>query len=275
MDLVRHFRAVCRCDGIPASAILALALAMVAGAGCARKQVTSSTPSAPPPIVSSGAPPTAAPAAPSISFWAEPTYIQTRQSSTIRWEVSGDVRAVSIEPGLGSVQKNGARGVSPSETTTYTLTAVGSGGNSTATLMVRVGTPPPPPPAVSESPITLRDIEQRLGTEVKDLYFDYDTFEVRDREALVRGAVALKRLLADFPAISIIVEGHCDERGSAEYNLGLGDLRSSVTKERLIELGVSADRLATLTFGKEQPLCTATDETCWQVNRRVHFSLKQ
>ena len=72
-----------------------------------------------------------------------------------------------------------------------------------------------------------------------------------------------------------MVEGHCDERGSAEYNLGLGDGRARAAKDFLVQLGVPADRLRPISYGKERPQCTSADEGCWQKNRRAHFSTGQ
>jgi len=113
-----------------------------------------------------------------------------------------------------------------------------------------------------------------LLTDVQDAYFDYDKSDIRSdaRDVLTRNAAALKTILADFPGASIIVEGHCDERGSAEYNLGLGDQRASSAKEFLVQLGVPADRLRTISYGKERPQCTTADESCYQKNRRAHLS---
>lgn len=110
--------------------------------------------------------------------------------------------------------------------------------------------------------------------EVQDAYFDYDKSDVREdaRSILTRDADALKSILADFPSAVISLEGHCDERGSAEYNLGLGDRRSTSAKEFLVQLGVPADRLKTISYGKERPQCTESNEACWQKNRRAHFS---
>ena len=101
-------------------------------------------------------------------------------------------------------------------------------------------------------------IDQRLSSDVQDAYFDYDKSDIRDdaRETLTKDAAALKSILADFPNASIVVEGHCDERGSAEYNLGLGDRRATSAKEFLVQLGVPADRLKTISYGKERPQCT-------------------
>ncbi|MBZ5584869.1 MAG: OmpA family protein, partial [Acidobacteriia bacterium] len=85
-------------------------------------------------------------------------------------------------------------------------------------------------------------------------------------------ADALKAIFAEFPNQSVVIEGHCDERGSAEYNLGLGDRRGSSAKDFLVQLGLPADRLKTISYGKERPICTESTEECWQKNRRVHIS---
>jgi peptidoglycan-associated lipoprotein len=206
-------------------------------------------------------------------FSAEPTSIQRGQSSTLRWEVSGNVTSVSIDNAIGTVQNTGNRRVFPSDSTTYTLTATGPGGNTTASATVSVSSPPPPPPPPTPTG-PKASMEQRLGTDVQDVFYDYDKSDVRNdaRDTLTRDAAAIKAILADFPNASIVVEGHCDERGSAEYNLGLGDRRASSAKDFLVQLGVPADRLKTISYGKERPQCTEADESCYQRNRRAHFS---
>ncbi|HJZ95381.1 MAG TPA: OmpA family protein, partial [Candidatus Solibacter sp.] len=218
------------------------------------------------------APEPARPSAPSVSFTAEPTTIQPGQSSTLRWQVTGSVTSVSIDQGIGTVQNNGNRSVSPSNSTTYTLTATGPGGASTGSATVTVtSTPPPPPPTTTLPPGAT--LEQRLGADVQDAYFDYDKSDVRPdaRDVLTRNAAAIKAILTDFPNATIVVEGHCDERGSAEYNLGLGDRRSSAAKDFLVSLGVPADKLKPISYGKERPQCTDPNESCYQRNRRAHF----
>ncbi len=184
----------------------------------------------------------------------------------------GQVTSVSINQGVGTVQSTGNSRVSPSDSTTYTLTATGPGGSATSSATVNVSAPPPPPPPPppSNPPVS---IDQRLGSDVQDAYFDYDKTDIRSdaRDALSKNAAALKAILSDFPNASIVIEGHCDERGSAEYNLGLGDRRASSAKEFLQGLGVPADRLKTISYGKERPQCTEQNESCWQKNRRVHF----
>src|SRR5215471_2456348 len=247
---------------------LAVALAMFA-AGC-KKKVPAPPP--PPPPTPTPTPTPTRPAAPSISFSAEPTSIQRGQASTLRWQVSGDVTSVSIDQGIGTVPNTGNRRVTPNDSTTYTLTATGPGGTSTGAATVNVSTPPPPPPP--PPPAVTQTLEQRLLGDVQDAYFDYDKSDIRSdaRDTLTRNAAALKSILADFPNASIVVEGHCDERGSAEYNLGLGDRRASAAKDFLVSLGVPGDRLKTISYGKERPQCTESTEACWQKNRRVHFA---
>jgi peptidoglycan-associated lipoprotein len=250
--------------------VLAAALAMFAG--CKKK--VAPPPPPPPPVEQPKPAPPPPPAAPAISqFSAEPSTIQRGQSSTLRWQVTGDVSSVSIDQTIGAVQNTGSRTVSPSNSTTYTLTAMGPGGNTTASATVTVTSPPPPPPP-PPPPAPTRSLSEVINSDVQDAFFDYDKSDIRsDAQAtLTQNATALKRILADFPSAIIVVEGHCDERGSAEYNLGLGDRRSTSAKEFLTQLGVPADRLRTISYGKERPQCTESNESCWQRNRRVHFS---
>jgi len=239
-------------------------------AGCKKKPPPPAPPPPPPPVVEAKPP---APRAPTVGqFTAEPTSIQRGQSSTLRWEVTGDVTSVSVDNGIGTVQNTGNRRVFPNDSTTYTLTATGPGGPTTASATVTVTAPPPPPPP-PPPPAPVATLEQRLG-DVQDAFFDYDKSDIRGdaRDALTKDAAALKTILTDFPNASILVEGHCDERGSAEYNLGLGDRRASSAKDFLVQLGVPGDRLKPISYGKERPQCTESNESCWQRNRRVHFS---
>jgi peptidoglycan-associated lipoprotein len=248
---------------------LALALAMFA-AGCKKKVAPPPPPPPPPPKVEAPPPP---PPAPSVAqFSAEPTSIQRGQTSTLRWEVSGAVTSVSINQGIGTVQSTGSSRVNPSDSTTYTLTATGPGGTITGSATVDVTAPPPPPPP-PPPPTPVITMVQRLSSDVQDAYFEYDKSDIRSDAStvLTQNAAALKSILNDFPNQAINIEGHCDERGSAEYNTGLGDRRASAAKDFLQGLGVPADRLKTISYGKERPQCTEQEESCWQKNRRVHF----
>ena len=249
---------------------LAVSLAMFA-AGC-KKKVPPPPPPPPPAPTAAPAPPPAS--APVIgSFTAEPTTIQRGQSATLRWEISGSVNSVSINQGIGTVQNTGSRTVSPSDSTTYVLTATGPGGsvNASATVNVTSPAPPPPPPPPAAPKVSF---EQRMASDVQDAYFDYDKSDIRGdaQSTLTQDATAIKSILADFPGSVIVIEGHCDERGSAEYNLGLGDRRATAARDFLQQLGVPADRLKTISYGKERPQCTDANESCYQKNRRVHLS---
>jgi peptidoglycan-associated lipoprotein len=260
------------------AALLAATLTLFA-AGC-KKKAPAAPPAPPPPVpVSNEAPPPTRPPAPTVAqFSAEPTSIQRGQSSTLRWDVAGNVSSVSIDQTIGTVQNTGNRRVFPSESTTYTLTATGPGGTTTASATVSVGSPPPPPPPPpSDTGAGKGTPEGRLTSQVQDAYFDYDKSDIRsDAQAtLQQNATAIKAILSDFPSLTIVVEGHCDDRGSAEYNLGLGDRRSTSAKDFLVQLGVPAERLQTISYGKERPQCTDQNDSCWQRNRRVHFSAGQ
>ena len=252
---------------------LAVSIALFAE-GCKKK-----VPAPPPPPPPAPAPVSAptAPAAPVVGqFTAEPSTIQRGQSATLRWEVSGETSNVSINNGVGTVRSTGSQQVTPTSSTTYTLTATGPGGSITSSATVTVVSTPPPPPSAPPAPTTPRatSMEERISSEIQDAFFDYDKSDVRSdaRDALTRDAAALKAILSAFPNATIWVEGHCDERGSAEYNIGLGDSRAGSAKAFLVSLGVPADRLKTISYGKERPQCTESSESCWQKNRRAHFS---
>ncbi|MEO8028910.1 MAG: OmpA family protein [Bryobacteraceae bacterium] len=252
---------------------LTLGLALF-GAGCTKK-----APAPPPPPTAAApapAPDNGAPARPRInSFTGEPRSIERGQSATLRWSVA-NATDITIEPGLGAVQANGSRQVFPNATTTYTLTANGPGGTDTrtATIEVAAAAAPPPPSAPKGPTITGTDMLSRDG---QDAYFDYDKSDIREdaRAALTRDADVLKQIFGMDAQFTVVIEGHCDERGSAEYNLGLGDRRATAAKEFLVQLGVPADRLKTISYGKERPQCTDANEACYQKNRRAHLTAAQ
>jgi peptidoglycan-associated lipoprotein len=255
-----------------AAITLAASLALFA-AGCKKKAPPSPPPPAPTPAPAAETRPTLPPAPVVAQFSAEPTSIQRGQSSTLRWQINGNATSVSINQTIGAVQNTGNRRVFPSESTTYTLTATGPGGTTTSSATVSVTEPPPPPPPPAAPSAPAATFTDRLSG-IQDAYFDYDKSDVRGdaQAALQQDAAALKSILADFPNSTIVVEGHCDDRGSAEYNLGLGDRRASSAKDYLVQLGIPADRLKTISYGKERPQCTDENESCWQKNRRAHFA---
>ena len=218
-----------------------------------------------PPKAPPTAPPAPVPAAarPTVTLQASPTTVNKGESSTLSWN-STDATELSIAPEVGAVTAQGSTKVTPSASTTYTITATGPGGSANATATVSVNAPPPPPPP----PAGPTDDELFLR-EVRDAYFDFDKADIRldARAALSTTADFLKK----YPRFKVTIEGHCDERGSTEYNLGLGDRRASAVKQFLVSLGISADRLSTVSYGKEKPFCMESNESCWQQNRRGHF----
>jgi peptidoglycan-associated lipoprotein len=148
---------------------------------------------------------------------------------------------------------------------TYTITASGPGGSADSNIRITVAAPPvEPPPSVNNS-----SLEDMFLKEMRDAYFDLDKADIRAdaHAALAKSADFLR----SYPQIKVVVEGHCDERGSTEYNLALGDRRAAAVKQYLVSLGIGADRINTVSYGKEKPFCMESNETCWQTNRRGHF----
>jgi peptidoglycan-associated lipoprotein len=249
-----------------ASLSLTAVLLFVFAGACHKKKT------APPPPPAPAAAPEAA--KPVINYFnAEPSTITSGQPSSLRWSVDNATN-IQIDNGIGQVSPNGRRAVYPTATTTYRMTATGPGGDTSAEAIVSVSSPPqqqPPPPQNTE---TIADI---LAHRVQDIHFDYDKSDIRPQEQpiLQSDADALKTIVQMDPNFVITIEGHCDERGSAEYNLGLGDRRASATKDALVALGVPGDKLKTISYGKERPLCTDATEDCYARNRRAHFSAGQ
>jgi peptidoglycan-associated lipoprotein len=218
--------------------------------GACKKKVAPPPPPPPPPPA----------AAPTASLTANPNTIEAGQSTTLTWQTT-NASDVSID-GIGAVQPNGSQSVTPGDSTTYHLTAKGAGGSQEATARVTVTkAAPPPPPSATE--------EELFSQSVKDIFFDYDKSDVRgDQQSALQGD---SDFLKQHPNIRFTVEGHCDERGSTEYNLALGDSRANAVRNALVQGGVGADHVKTISYGKEKPFCTESNEQCWQQNRRGHF----
>jgi peptidoglycan-associated lipoprotein len=259
------------------AAVFTVAL-LLAAAGCKKKAPAPPPPPPPPPAAKETPPPPPPPPKPQPpridAFSAEPSSIQRGQSATLNWSVA-NATDISIDQGLGEIAANGMRQVFPANTTTYTLTARGGGGSLTRSATVTVTAPPPPPPPPPKAPVISG--AELLSREAQDAYFDYDKSDLRDdaRQALTRDADLLRQIFQTDPNFKVVVEGNCDERGSAEYNLGLGDRRASAAKDFLVQLGVPADRINTISYGKEKPVCTDASEDCYQKNRHDHLAPAQ
>jgi peptidoglycan-associated lipoprotein len=230
---------------------LVFALAAMLTLGACKKKAAPPPPPPPPP-----------PAAPTASLSANPATIQAGQSTTLTWQTS-NATDVTIDT-LGTVGPSGSRSVTPQASTTYHLIAKGPGGTQDATARVTVTQPPPPPP-----PQPSMTEAQMFAQNVHDIFFDYDKYDLRPDQ--VATAQANAQWLAAHPNVRFTIEGHCDERGSTEYNLALGDNRAAAVKQAMVQAGVSADRIKTISYGKEKPFCMESTEQCWQQNRRAHF----
>jgi len=242
------------------SVILPSLLALVMGVAGCKHQAAAVQPPAPPPAPPPAAPP---PALPTVTLQASPAVVQQGQSSTLTWS-STNATTLNLTPGVGNVAPQGSSSVTPNASQTYTITATGPGGTANANARITV-TPVAPPVAAAPQP----SMEELFTREVQDAYFDFDKADIRPdaRDALSKTA----QFLRSYPQVKVTLEGHCDERGSTEYNLALGDRRAVAAKDFLVSLGVTADRIQTVSYGKERPFCTDHDETCWQQNRRGHF----
>ena len=230
---------------------IALAVVLMVSA-CGKK-----TPPPPPP-----APPPPAPA-PTASLTANPNTITAGQSTTLIWKTDY-ATDVSIDQ-LGKVDPSGSRTVTPAESTTYRLLARNDSGTQEATARVTVTAA-----TVTTTPTTTNQTEAQLFAQtIKDVFFDYDSYDISQQYQRVLQADA--SFLKQHPNMKFLIEGHCDERGSTEYNLALGDNRANSIKQALISLGISADRIRTISYGKERPFCTESTEACWAQNRRGHF----
>ncbi|HYW67046.1 MAG TPA: peptidoglycan-associated lipoprotein Pal [Candidatus Dormibacteraeota bacterium] len=220
-----------------------------------KKPIAPPPPPPPPPPVA---------AKPTATLSADRTSIKKGESVRLSWTTT-DAQNVSIAPEVGAVTAQGSTTVTPADTTTYTITATGAGGSADASVHISVTVPPPPVVEAPKPP----SLDELWLKEVRDAYFDYDKADIRAdaREALGKTADFFR----NYPQLRVTIEGHCDERGSTEYNLALGDRRASAVKAYLVSLGIPADRLSTVSYGKEKPFCTESDEACYQQNRRGHF----
>jgi peptidoglycan-associated lipoprotein len=153
---------------------------------------------------------------------------------------------------------------------------------------VALWTPPPPPPVASTEAVTPvaetapapppAPVAPPLPREfaaveaLKDVHFDFDKYEIRPADAEILDASAA--WMKANPDYLVLVEGHCDERGTNEYNLALGERRAKAALNYLLARGLAADRFTLVSYGKERPLCSEANEACWGQNRRAHILVK-
>jgi peptidoglycan-associated lipoprotein len=234
-----------------------LLVALVAVAGCKKKQ------SLPSPAETAPASAPAVPA-PTAQITATPTVVSAGDQVQLAWRTT-DATNVTIE-GIGDVPSSGVKTVMPTESTSYHLVARGEGGSADASARVTVNAPP-----AVVVPTSTMSAEDEFKANVQDIFFDYDTYDIR-----TDGLAALAHnasFLVSHPEMKVVIGGYCDERGSNEYNLALGQNRADAAKNALISVGVAANRIRVISYGKEKPFCSESTEECWQQNRRAGFTL--
>jgi peptidoglycan-associated lipoprotein len=238
---------------------LAAGLAMLTTAGC-HKKTTDTQPTA------NETAPTMAP--PTASITADPLAIDLGQSVVLNWRTS-NATSVKID-GIGDVPSNGTQTVSPSNSTNFHLVATNTGGTTEASVRVTVRIPQVPTAPTGDDSGNMGS-EAEFKAHVKDIFFDYDSYELRpDAQASVAATAAY---LNSHPSIKLLIGGYCDDRGSAEYNITLGENRANSAKTALVSAGIAASRVRVVSYGKERQFCTEEDEACWQQNRRGQFTI--
>ncbi|MGA9968475.1 MAG: peptidoglycan-associated lipoprotein Pal [Terriglobales bacterium] len=229
--------------------VAGLAGALLLSAACSKKAVKVTPPNPP------------APATPTATLAANPTVIQQGQSTVLTWQTS-NATDITVA-GLGTLPPSGSRTVVPSSSVTYTLVANGPGGRTDASARVTVNV------AMSNAAPSPSD-EDLFSKNMKDIFFDYDKASVRPDD--VPTTQNNSAFLSQHPNVKVVIEGHCDDRGSEEYNLALGSSRAESAKQALVQQGISAERITTVSLGKEKPFCSQDNEQCWQRNRVDHFA---
>jgi peptidoglycan-associated lipoprotein len=233
-----------------------LLASLAAVSGCKKKEK-------PAPPQAETAPMATAPA-PTAQITATPTSISAGDQIVLSWRTT-DADSFTID-GIGQVPSGGVKNVQPTSSTSYHLVARGPGGVAESTARVTVSGAP----AVSAPTSGMSD-DQAFHANVQDIFYDYDSADIRSdaQSTLSRDAAYLN----SHPDIRFIIGGYCDERGSNEYNLGLGQNRAEAAKNALVNAGVSASRIRVISYGKEKPFCTQSTEDCWQQNRRAGFAI--
>jgi peptidoglycan-associated lipoprotein len=232
-----------------------LFVALVAVAGCKKKVTPPPAPTAPPVVVP----------APTAKITASPNTVTAGDNVVLTWSTT-NASTVSID-GLGDVPTSGVRTVTPTVSTSYHLLAKGAGGSADASVRVTVNAPP----SITAAPVNNLSAEEEFKADVQDIFFDYDKYDIRSS---AQGTLAHDAAyLTSHPNVKILIGGYCDERGSNEYNLALGQNRADSAKKALVNAGVAASRIRVISYGKERPFCTESTESCWQQNRRAGFTM--
>jgi len=203
---------------------------------------------------------------PTVDLNASPATVELGDASTLTWKSSG-ASTILIDGEVGNVGETGSVTVTPRESTTYTALATGPGGEARSSTRVTVVERSMSPSVLSTD---IESLQEAISEgSVRPIFFDYDQAELTsDSKAILEENA---RWFRRFPAAQVIIEGHCDERGTEEYNLALGDRRAEAVRQFLLQVGLESTRLDTISYGEERPFAQGYDERAYRQNRRAHF----
>ena len=256
---------------------LILGLLVLAGASCGRKRAPITPPAADDARSGTGRTGTdaadpALASAPSLEIHLEPAVIRSGGSALLSWETRG-ADEVRIDQGIGVVDPSGRIKLFPEETTSYTLSATGPGGTVERLVTVEVSADRTGEISQEDLLPPARDDEIPLGVEPVFFGFDSSALDAQSMDTLEANARWFSQ--SENAQVRFVLEGHCDERGTDEYNLALADRRTQVVRQFLVDAGIDRDRMTTIALGEERPFDTGQSEAAWALNRRVHFVLIQ
>ncbi len=208
---------------------------------------------------------------PDLTLRIEPPVISPGESALLTWETHHADR-VLIEPSIGAVDPSGRVKFFPERTTTYTVRAEGPGGGvrRSVTVEVRTGASAP---NIDEEDVQALPLAEQFEAMVKPVFFDFDSASLSEEAKLTLDANIRWLERPENRLLRVLLEGHCDNRGTEEYNLALGDERASVVRDYLLAHGLDASRIATVSLGEERPFDTRRTEEGFALNRRTQFVL--
>jgi peptidoglycan-associated lipoprotein len=246
--------------------LLLIGVLLLAGCGKKTGPVRPPTATVPPPTAP-GTPVTAPP--PELEVRVEPESIRAGESATLVWEAR-NTDLVVIDQGIGQVEKSGRLKVFPTQTSRYRIVATGPGGNTEKTVTLEISKQPA---SLAEEELAGKSLAERFAYFVKPVFFGYDSSELRDEAKLTLDGNIRWLVRSENKDVAVMLEGHTDERGTAEYNLALGDERAQVVRAYMVAHGVDPVRLVTISLGEESPFDPRETEDAYALNRRVHFVL--
>ncbi len=247
-------------------------LALLTGLGCGRRPPPAPRPEAPPRPTSASTsdPSVMAGPAPELEVLITPSLILEGESAMLSWEARNSDRVI-INNNIGVVELSGRIKLFPDETTSYDVIAEGLGGRVAKTIIVEVFKDD------TLSMDELRDLplEEQFDYFVKPVFFPYDSAVLSEEASLTLDGNADWLTLPENLGIRFLIEGHCDQRGTEEYNLALGDTRAQAVLAYLARQGIDLSRVRALALGEERPFDLRQTEEGWRLNRRAHFVMTQ